>query len=61
MPFVFLHSTLEDTLQLVIMPPWAALDPVSFLDLTADGALETHFVGRPLSKVKTKLLPVFCF
>lgn len=33
------------------MPLWAALDCVGFLDLTADGTLETRFVGWPPSKV----------
>lgn len=60
MPFVFLYSTLEGRLQLVSLRPQEALGYVSFLDLPADGALETCFVGWPPSKVPSYSV-VFCF
>lgn len=56
MPFVFLPSTPEGTLQLVSLSPRESLDCVSFLDLPADGALETSFVGWPLSKVPSYIV-----
>lgn len=47
-------------MQLVIAPLWEALDCVRFLDLTADGTLETRFVDWPPSKVPSSSV-LFCF